>query len=108
MIEIKMTYSNKELAWVSQQITIDRDIYLTVVLKKPGKVVLRQKDDRGKFPRVPIKRHTDTRCFSFRMQVALPPSTIQIFTSTKPKEIKYAYISTRREVGNESTSSEYR
>lgn len=108
MTEIQMTYSKKELAWLSQQITIDRDIYLTIALKKPGKVVIRQKDDRGEFPRVPIRRHTDTRNFSFRMQVALLPSTIQLFTSTEPKEIKYAYISTRRKVGDESSASEYR
>lgn len=77
---------------MTPRLTLQRDIYLMIDLQKPGKVVIRQTCNNGEFPRIPIKRHKDTSRFSFRMRVIPDTVTIQIFTSTEPKEIKYAYI----------------
>jgi hypothetical protein len=89
---IETTYEEDELAWVSPVITIHRDIYLMVTLKKKGKLVIRQDAGDGEMVRVPIKQHKDTVQFFLRMQVNPDTVKLQIFTSTEPKEIKYAYI----------------
>lgn len=92
MENIQATYDADELAWVTPILTLQRDIYLKIELKEKGKVVIRQSDDKGNFPRIPIRRHKDTLSFEFRISVIPDTVQIQIFTSTEPKEIKYAYI----------------
>lgn len=89
---VPVYYNETEKAWCSAKITLRRDVFLVVKLEKPGKLVIRQEDSRGKMPRVPIKRHKDTKEFKLRMSVIPRYVNIQIFTSTKPEEIKYAYI----------------
>lgn len=92
MENIQATYDANELAWVTPILTLHRDIFLKIDLKEKGKVVIRQSDDKGNFPRIPIRRHKDTQSFEFRISVIPDTVKIQIFTSTEPKEIKYAYI----------------
>lgn len=92
MENVTATYDANELAWVTPILTLHRDIFLRITLRKKGKVVIRQSDDKGNFPRVPIRRHKDTQSFEFRISVIPDTVQIQIFTSTEPKEIKYAYI----------------
>jgi len=92
MENIQATYDANELAWVTPILTLHRDIFLKIDLKEKGKVVIRQSDDKGNFPRIPIRRRKDTQSFEFRISVIPDTVQIQIFTSTEPKEIKYAYI----------------
>lgn len=92
MENIQATYDANELAWVTPILTLHRDIFLKIDLKEKGKVVIRQSDDKGNFPRIPIRRHKDTQSFEFRISVIPDTVQIQIFTSTEPKEIKYVYI----------------
>lgn len=89
---VSTNYSEEELAWVSPEITLHRDIYLMISLKEPGKLVIRQDGGDGEKPRAPIKGHKNKTEFSFRVSVIPDSIKIQIFTSTEPKEIKYAYI----------------
>lgn len=91
------SYSPEELAWVTPEVQFQRDIYLIVTLKRPGKLIIRQRVSDGSNPRVPIRRHKDTT--SFKLRLTILPNTVglQIFTSTEPKEIKYAYIQRRRQ-----------
>ena len=89
---VSTNYNEEELAWVTPILTLRRDIFLKITLREKGKVVIRQSDDKGNFPRVPIRRHKDTQSFEFRISVIPDTVQIQIFTSTEPKEIKYAYI----------------
>ena len=92
MENITATYDANELAWVTTILTLRRDILLRITLREKGKVVISQLDDKGNFPRVPIRRHKDTKSFEFRISVLPDTVQIQIFTSTETKEIKYAYI----------------
>lgn len=92
MENVTASYDANELAWATPILTLRRDIFLSITLRKKGKVVIRQSDDKGNFPRVPIRRHRDTQSFEFRISVIPDIVQIQIFTSTEPKEIKYAYI----------------
>ena len=85
-------YSEEEAAWVTPEMNVERDIYLMVTLKKPGKLVIRQNTGDGKWPRVPIRRHKDTRDFEIRIRVLPESVRLRIYTSTEPKKIKYAYI----------------
>lgn len=89
---VSTNYSEEELAWISPEITLHRDIYLMVTLKRPGKLVIRQDKGDDKTPRVPIRAHKNTDKFHIRMRVIPDTVKIQIFTSSEPKEIKYAYI----------------
>lgn len=89
---VSTNYSEEELAWISPQITLHRDIYLMITLKYPGKLIIRQDRGDGKKPRVPIRAHKNTNKFYLRMRVVPETVKIQIFTSSEPKEIKYAYI----------------
>lgn len=89
---VSTNYSEEELAWISPEITLHRDIYLMITLKHPGKLVIRQDKGDGKKPRVPIRAHKNTDKFHIRMRVIPDTVKIQIFTSSEPKEIKYAYI----------------
>ena len=89
---VSTNYSEEELAWISTEITLHRDIYLMITLKRPGKLVIRQDKGDGKKPRVPIRGHKNTDKFHIRMRVIPDTVKIQIFTSSEPKEIKYAYI----------------
>lgn len=89
---VPTNYSEEELAWVSPEITLHRDIYLMITLQTPGKLVIRQDCGDGKKPRVPICPHKNTSEFKLRMRVLPETVKIQIFTSSEPKEIKYAYI----------------
>ena len=89
---VSTNYSEEELAWISPEITLHRDIYLMITLKRPGKLVIRQDKGDGKTPRVPIRAHKNTDKFHIRMRVIPDTVKIQIFTSSEPKEIKYAYI----------------
>ena len=89
---VSTNYSEEELAWISPEITLHRDIYLMITLKHPGKLVIRQEKGDGKKPRVPIRAHKNTDKFHIRMRVIPDTVKIQIFTSSEPKEIKYAYI----------------
>lgn len=86
------SYDPEELAWVTPEVQFQRDIYLIVTLKHPGKLIIRQRVSDGSNPRVPIRRHKDMT--SFKLRLTIHPDTVglQIFTSTEPKEIKYAYI----------------
>ncbi len=92
MEKIETTYSDEEKAWMSSEIFLHRDIYLLVTLTTPGKIVIRQDSGDGKKPKIPIKRHKNTSQFALRIKVVPDIVKIQIFTSTEPKEIKYAYI----------------
>lgn len=92
MENFAVTYDPNELAWVTPILTLTRGIFLKIDLKEKGKVVIRQSDSKGVFLRVPIRRHKDTLSFEFRISVIPKSVRIQIFTSTEPKEIKYAYI----------------
>lgn len=92
MKTLKATYKADEDAWVTNVVELERDIYLKVSLKQPGKIVLRQEDIDGGMPRVPIKRHKDTSEFFLRISVVPKRVKVQLFTSTEPKEITYAYI----------------
>lgn len=89
---VSTNYSEEELAWVSPEITLHRDIYLMITLKHPGKLIIRQDKGDGKKTRVPIRAHKNTVKFHLRMRVVPETVKIQIFTSSEPKEIKYAYI----------------
>lgn len=89
---VSTNYNEEELAWVSPEITLHRDIYLMITLKHPGKFIIRQDKGDGKKPRVPIRAHKNTNKFYLRMRVIQETVKIQIFTSSEPKEIKYAYI----------------
>ena len=89
---VSTNYNEEELAWVSPEITLHRDIYLIITLKHPGKLIIRQDKGDGKKPRVPIRAHKNTNKFYLRMRVVPETVKIQIFTSSEPKEIKYAYI----------------
>lgn len=89
---VSTNYNEEELAWVSPEITPHRDIYLMITLKHPGKLIIRQDKGNGKKPRVPIRAHKNTNKFYLRMRVIPETVKIQIFTSSEPKEIKYAYI----------------
>ena len=89
---VSTNYSEEELAWVSPEITLQRDIYLMITLKRPGKLVIRQDRGDGKKPRVPIRVHKNMDKFHIRLKVIPETAKIQIFTSSEPKEIKYAYI----------------
>lgn len=89
---VSTNYSEDELAWISPEITLHRDIYLMITLKRPGKLVIRQDKGDGKKPRVPIRAHKNTDKFHIRMRVIPDTVKIQIFSSSEPKEIKYAYI----------------
>lgn len=89
---VSTNYSEEELAWVSPEITLQRDIYLMIKLKRPGKLVIRQDRGDGKKPRVPILAHKNTCEFKLRILVISETIKIQIFTSSEPKEIKYVYI----------------
>lgn len=89
---VSTNYSEEELAWISPEITLHRDIYLMITLKQPGKLIIRQDKGDGKKPRVPIRAHKNTDKFHIRMRVIPETVKIQIFTSSEPKEIKYAYI----------------
>lgn len=92
MENVSATYDANELAWVTPILTLQRDIFLKIDLKEKGKVVIRQSDAKGNFPRIPIERHKDTQSFEFRLSVIPDSVKIQIFTSVEPKEIKYAYV----------------
>lgn len=85
-------YDDRERAWKTKEIDLQRDVYIIVALEEAGKVVVRQELKDGNCPRIPIRRHKDTKEFHFRVSVVPESAKIQIFTSTKPKEIKYAYI----------------
>ena len=89
---VSTNYNEEELAWVSPEITLHRDIYLMITLKRPGKLVIRQDKGDGKNPRVPIRAHKNMDKFHIRLRVIPETAKIQIFTSSEPKEIKYAYI----------------
>ena len=89
---VSTNYNEEELAWVSPEITLHRDIYLMITLKHQGKLIIRQDKGDGKKPRVPIRAHKNTNKFYLRMRVVPETVKIQIFTSSEPKEIKYAYI----------------
>ena len=89
---VSTNYNEEELAWVSPEITLHRDIYLMITLKRPGKLVIRQDKGDGKKPRVPIRAHKNMDKFYIRMRIIQENVKIQIFTSSEPKEIKYAYI----------------
>lgn len=89
---VSTNYNEEELAWVSPEITLHLDIYLMITLKHPGKLIIRQDKGDGKKPRVPIRAHKNTNKFYLRMRVVPETVKIQIFTSSEPKEIKYAYI----------------
>ena len=89
---VSTNYSEEELAWVSPEITLQRDIYLMITLKRPGKLIIRQDIGDGKKPRAPIRAHKNMDKFFLRMRIIPENVKIQIFTSTETKEIKYAYI----------------
>ena len=89
---VSTNYSEEELAWVSPEITLQRDIYLMIMLKRPGKLVIRQDNGDGKKPMVPLRAHKNMDKFYIRMRIIQENVKIQIFTSSEPKEIKYAYI----------------
>ena len=89
---VSTNYSEEELAWVSPEITLQRDIYLMIKLKRQGKLVIRQDKGDGKKPRAPILAHKNMDKFYIRMRIIPENVKIQIFTSSEPKEIKYAYI----------------
>ena len=89
---VSTNYNEEELAWVSPEITLHRDIYLMITLKHPGNLIILQDKGDGKKPRVPIRAHKNTDKFYLRMRVVPDTVKIQIFTSSEPKEIKYAYI----------------
>lgn len=89
---VSTNYNEEERAWVSSEITLHRDIYLMITLKRPGKLVIRQDKGDGKKPRVPIRAHKNMDKFHIRLRVIPETAKIQIFTSSEPKEIKYAYI----------------
>ena len=89
---VSTNYNEEELAWVSPEITLHRDIYLMITLKRPGKLVIRQDKGDGKKPRVPIRAHKNMDKFHIRLRVIPETAKIQIFTSSEQKEIKYAYI----------------
>lgn len=92
MERLTATYNSEELAWVTPETVLQRDIYLMVTLRRPGKLVIRQNAGDGKWPRVPIGKHRDMTVFELRLTVVPESMKIRIFTSTEPKEIKYAYI----------------
>ena len=92
MERLTATYSSEEDAWVTPEVILQRDIYLMITLKKKGKLVIRQETADGKMPRVPLKRHKDTKAFTLRISVIPDTVRVQIYTSTEPEEIKYAYI----------------
>ena len=89
---VSTNYNEEELAWVSPEITLQRDIYLMIKLKHPGKIIIRQDIGDGKKPRAPIRAHKNMDKFYIRMRIIPENVKIQIFTSSEPKEIKYAYI----------------
>lgn len=92
MEHVTSEYNEDELAWVSPKIQLKSNVFLTVSLTTPGKLLIRQDTGNGRMPRTPISKHSDNTEFKLRLKLDVKPMTIQIFTSTQPKEIKYAYI----------------
>ena len=92
METLSTTYNADEQAWESPEVTLSRNIWLTVSLKEKGKLVIRQQDATGNWPLIPLGRQEDTKDFCLRMTVCPEQVKIKLFTSTEPKEIKYAYI----------------
>ena len=92
MEKVATSYSDTENAWVSEELSVHRNVYLTINLVNPGKVVIRQNCGDDKWYRVPIKRHKDNKSFCFRIRIPSHQFKLKIFTSTQPKEICYAYI----------------
>ena len=92
METVSNAYDESEDAWVSDEISLRRDIYLIVSLSTPGKLLIRQQTNGGDWLRVPLKRHKDSNQFALRISVHPDIVKIKIFTSTQPKEIRYAYI----------------
>lgn len=87
------TYDAGEQAWRTGEKDIERDVYIIIRLSSPGKVVIRQTIKKGNIrPRIPIGWHKDTSEFHFRLTVIPKSVKIEIFTSTNPKSIIYAYI----------------
>lgn len=91
METLTATYSEDELAWVTPETELERDIYLMITLRRPGKIVIRQRTSDGHWPKVPIPRHRDMKSFKLRVEVE-PVARIQLFTSEEPERIEYAYI----------------
>lgn len=92
METLRATYSAEDLAWATDEVELRRDVYLSIELKERGKVVIRQETQDGRWPRVPIRRHGDTKEFRLRLSVAAESVRIRIYTTTEPKRIEYAYI----------------
>lgn len=92
MENLATTFDANEQAWVSDELSLNRNIYLTINLFKAGKVVIRQNCGDGIWYRIPIRKHRDTSKFNIRIKVPCASFKIKIFASTQPKEIKYAYI----------------
>ena len=81
MERVTATYDAAEQAWVTPEQELRRDIYLMITLKRRGKVVIRQNSGDGKWPRVPLDRHKDTKAFCMRMDVRADSVKIRIYTS---------------------------
>lgn len=92
METVTSTFNEDENAWITDEVSLRRDIYLVVLLEQRGKLLIRQQTTNGDWLRVPLKRHKDFDNFSVRISVHPDIVKIKIYTSTKPKEIKYAYI----------------
>ena len=69
MYTLTASYSPEELAWITPEVQFKRDIYLIVTLKRPGKLIIRQRVSDGSNPRVPIRRHKDMTSFMLRLTI---------------------------------------
>ena len=76
MYTLTASYDSEELAWVTPEVQFQRDIYLIVTLKHPGKLIIRQRVSDGSNPRVPIRRHKDMT--SFKLRISIIPATVEI------------------------------
>lgn len=91
-MNIDMSYSKEELAWVSTELVLLHNIHLVVNLIAPGKIVIKQHEDNERWIRTPVKKHKNATSFHVDLIVPSVGFRIKIYSSTQPKNISYAYI----------------
>lgn len=84
-------YSEADTAWVTEALTLTGDTYLTIELKESGRVVIKRKDAKGRWPKIFISNN-DGAAFRLRLSGENKDREIKLYTSTEPKTIEYANI----------------
>lgn len=90
MTEVNFTYSEKDNAWVSEEMTLAGDIVLEVSLKKKGIVILTTLDD-GEWPKSYISPK-NIKDLMLEIYGETEGQKIHVNTSEEPNYIRYADI----------------